>query len=94
MPSTAARLSKKLKDLKMSEEKPKIPQISREQIAREIFNEPEHFMVCEGCGSICYRQLISRCKLCHSYRWNYDLASIQEKAQELGSREDTSVPME
>ncbi len=66
---------------------------SRGQKAKEIANNPERYMVCEGCDSI-VGSATTICPNCHGYRFDSEASRVIEQAVWLGAREQTSVTAE
>jgi len=61
--------------------------------AKEIANNPDNYMVCEGCDSIVGSGTII-CPNCHGYRFDNEPSRVVDQAVWLGCREQTSVTAE
>ena len=68
---------------------------NRHRLAQVIAQNPELFMLCEGCCNIFKRggkvEITGMCYVCHGFRFNKDPESVKEQALVMGTRPGNSV---
>lgn len=58
--------------------------------AEKITTHPEHYKVCEGCGSIVVVRAVT-CPSCHAYRFDATAIRVVAQAKDLAKRAASSV---
>lgn len=72
----------------MSQSEEPAPDRSRQ--AAKILENPSHYKVCEGCGSIVTARSTA-CPNCHAYQFDTDTARVAQQARVLAQRGGNSV---